>query len=84
MSDTIQQLPPASSPPPTPPPLADKDSLEHSKSNQPQTAQSGIQQKPKNLENAMWVGNLPTDTTPEELRDFFYDDDFLVRKIRGI
>ena len=26
----------------------------------------------------MWVGNLPTDTTPEELRDFFYDEDFLV------
>jgi RNA recognition motif-containing protein len=39
---------------------------------------SGIQQKPKNLENAMWVGNLPTDTTPEELRDYFYDEDFLV------
>ncbi|CAM0137878.1 hypothetical protein VKS41_001097 [Umbelopsis sp. WA50703] len=77
MSDTLQQLPPASSPPPTPPPLADKVSLEHSKSNQSQTAPSGIQQKPKNLENAMWVGNLPTDTSPEELRDFFYDDDFL-------
>jgi RNA recognition motif-containing protein len=68
--------PSTSSPPPTPP-LADK--IDHSKSNPPLS--TGIQQKPKNLENAMWVGNLPTDTTPEELRDFFYDDDFLVSSL---
>ncbi|KAG2172969.1 hypothetical protein INT44_004710 [Umbelopsis vinacea] len=56
-----------------PPPVAE---IATPPSDSPKPA-SGIQQKPKNLENAMWVGNLPTDTTPEELRDFFFDDDFL-------
>ncbi|KAI8577004.1 hypothetical protein K450DRAFT_253927 [Umbelopsis ramanniana AG] len=62
----------------TPPPVVEPTAAPPSDSPKPNPPlASGIQQKPKNLENAMWVGNLPTDTTPEELRDFFYDEDFL-------
>lgn len=39
---------------------------------------SQMQMRPKNPENAMWVGNLPSNTGPEELRDFFWEDDFEV------
>ncbi|RUS23595.1 hypothetical protein BC938DRAFT_474901 [Jimgerdemannia flammicorona] len=34
--------------------------------------------KPRNPDNAMWVGNLPSNTGPEDLRDFFWEEDFEV------
>lgn len=87
-SDTLPPPSPSSSPPPPPtttsPVVLPSDTVPDpiKPSNPLASPSSGIQQKPKNLENAMWVGNLPTDTTPEELRDFFYDDDFMVRNER--
>ena len=77
MSDALP--PPSPTVHSTPPPVVETAAAasDTPKPSNPPSA-SGIQQKPKNLENAMWVGNLPTDTTPEELRDFFYDEDFLV------
>ncbi|RHZ84746.1 hypothetical protein Glove_77g26 [Diversispora epigaea] len=42
------------------------------------------QKKPKQLDKALWVGNLPDSTTYEELRDFFADENmesvFLIKK----
>ncbi|CAG8600623.1 32643_t:CDS:10 [Gigaspora margarita] len=42
------------------------------------------QKKPKQLDKALWVGNLPDSTTHEELMDFFTDENmesvFLIKK----
>ncbi|CAG8566545.1 9410_t:CDS:10 [Ambispora leptoticha] len=50
----------------------------------PQPSPRIHQKKPKQLDKALWVGNLPDSTTHEELQEFFADENmesvFLIKK----
>jgi hypothetical protein len=41
-------------------------------------SQRAYQKKPKQLDRALWVGNLPDSTTHEELEEFFADENMEV------